>query len=222
MKHGMATSIASLLACAAWLPACAHEVTVFRCTDDAGAVSLQDTPCPPRSREQVRSLTRPRDAAPGPAPPVAAPVSPTPEVVPQAPAPRVEVQPLFECVRYDGERYESASGIPQRHWVPLWVLGMDPRASPSMSTDVGRPRPPQPAFRPGPGAGITDAALAYAAGTWVEDVCHRLSAAEACARRSAHLADLLRQRGGAQQRERDRLRIEIATLRAQLRQECGA
>lgn len=222
MKPWLAASIASLLVCAAWLPSRADEVTVFRCTDDAGAVSLQDTPCPPRSREQVRSLTRPRDAAPVVAPAAAAPVAPTPEVVPQAPAPRLDVQPLFECVRHDGERYESASGIPQRHWVPLWVLGMDPRAPPSMSTDVGRPRPPPPSFRPGPGAGITDPALAYAAGTWVEDACYRLSAAEACARRSAHLADLLRRRGGAQQRERDRLRNEIATLRAQLRQECGA
>ena len=129
-------------------------------------------------------------------------------------------QPLYVCVRYDGVEYESDTGVPERHWVPLWALGADPRA-PSTALDpatIGRTSPLRRTARDGvPAIGVSAMTL----GTWVEDVCTALSAAQICARRRDALAGYGRRIFNAGQSEGDRLRAEQAALRRQIREECA-
>ena len=224
MRFAVAASIAGLLALAGATAAAAEAVRVYRCTDAQGAVALQDAPCADDQAEQVRDLQRPVDA---PAPPRPAVPSAT-AAAPLAPAPvqelvvrHVEPQPLYECVREDGSRYESTSGRPERRWVPLWTLGLDPRAPPTTFGAVGRPRPSPTLSQPRSSL-PAPAPDAYAAGTWIEDRCYRLPAAEVCARRRAR-ADALGRRifNTVRQSEREQLRLEQRGLEEQVRAECG-
>lgn len=223
MNHWMASSIAALLGGSVCLSSQAADVRVYRCTDASGIVALQDTPCPPDQAEQVRDLQRPRDP---PAPPPTA--APQPAEVPPPPPPpevvmrQVEVRPLYECLRYDGERYESDTGIPERRWVPLWVLGLDPRAPPDPFVNVGRARPSPPLSQPRPQIPVPSPE-AYAAGAWVEDRCYPLTAAVACERRRARLSELGRRIFNAvRESEREPMQVEQRGLREQLRAECGS
>ncbi len=223
MKRRLVASIAILLGVAPWLSSQAGEITVYRCTGAGtdAAVSLQDTPCPRGQDQETRRLVKPVDAPHAPSPPPSAP-TPVEEPTPQElRITLVDPQPLYDCQRYDGTRYESESGVPERRWVPLWVLGMDPRAPPQMFGIVGRPQPAAPASQPGLTTATTDPALAYGVGAWVEDHCYRLPAQLACERRSSRLRELRRRIFNAGQSEGDRLRIEQRGLREQLRQECG-
>jgi hypothetical protein len=223
MKDWMASSIAALLAASVCLSSQAEDVRVYRCTDAHGAVALQDTPCAQHQAEQVRDLRRPRESSP---PPRAA--IPEPSMSPPAAAPpsqvvvrHVDVRPLYECLRYDGERYESESGVPERHWVPLWVLGLDPRAPPDPFANVGR-APPTPSLSQ-PRAPIpAPSPDAYAAGAWVEDRCYRLPAAVACERQRARLSELGRRIFNAvRQSEREQMQLEQRGLRERLAAECN-
>ena len=47
------------------------DVTIYRCTDAKGKLTLRDTPCAKGQQQQVRSMVRPKDAPPRaqPAPP---------------------------------------------------------------------------------------------------------------------------------------------------------
>lgn len=113
--------VAALIAATASVSA--GEVTIYRCTDANGRLTLRDTPCRKGERQEVREMLRPTDPAPRPAArvaPVAAPSTPDarPRVV-VVHAPR----PMYECVTLDGETYTSESGEGNPRWVPLWTLG---------------------------------------------------------------------------------------------------
>ena len=101
----------------------AADVTIYRCTDTHGRLTLRDTPCRKGERQQTREMLRPSDPAPRPTAKL------TPAAAPPAVAapPRVIVvhapRPLYECVIDDGERYASDSGEGNPRWVPLWTLG---------------------------------------------------------------------------------------------------
>jgi hypothetical protein len=221
MERWLATSIAAMLGLAPWLSSRAADTVVYRCSSDAGAVSLQDTPCAPQQTEQRRVMRRPVElATPEPLPIAPAP-GPPPQQSPPEPVARRDPQPLYDCRRHDGSVYESQSGIPERRWVPLWVVGLDPRAPPRLFGEVGRSPPKAPRSGPGLTTAMPGAGNAYGAGVWVEDQCYRLPPQEICARRREHLAELGRRIFNGQQRERDRLRVEQRGLRAQLREECG-
>ena len=213
-----------MLGLAPWLSSRAADSIVYRCTADDGAISLQDRPCPTQQTEERRVMRRPTDApatasTPRPAAPPAS-VEP-PAVAPTEPVERREPQPLYECRRHDGSLYESQTGIPERRWVPLWVLGLDPRAPPRLFGDVGRSPPKAPRSGPGLSTASPDPGRAYGVGAWVEDRCYRLPAAEVCTRRREQLARLGQRIFLGQQRERERLRIEQRDLRTQLREECS-
>ena len=195
---------------------------MYRCTDATGAIALQDSPCPSHQTEEVRELRRPIDApiVPRAPAPMAAPETPSPpaqEVVVR----HVDAAPLYECLRHDGSRYESESGVPERRWVPLWTLGLDPRAPATTFGNVGRPKPNPPlneprAQLPAPAPG------AYAAGAWVEDRCYRLPAGVACERRRERVSELGRRIFNAvRQSEREQMALEQRGLQEQLRAECG-
>ncbi len=106
-------------------PLTAGEVTIYRCTDARGHLTLRDTPCAPGERQETRAMIRPRDAAPGttpttapaPAPASAPDTTPAPILVLRTP------QPLYECITPDGERYTSDTAEGRPRWVPLWTLG---------------------------------------------------------------------------------------------------
>lgn len=86
-------------------------VTVHRCTDARGQVTLQDDPCPPGSHEQTREMTRPKDPPKSAlAAPVVAPLSPqaVQEYSYQAPD-FIPPPPMYRCMSYDGiERYSES------------------------------------------------------------------------------------------------------------------
>lgn len=192
----------------------ADGVTVYRCTDAKGHVSLSDRPCPAGSNSEVRNLPRPAVTAPPPAP---VPVDPPKAAAPE-PAPRVIVvrtpQPMYECVRPDDSRYTSDSNDGNPRWVPLWTLGYRRSFG---HVDTGGPIPPP--SQPTPGHG--DGNYWYDAGTWVRDTCHALPQAEVCARLGDRRDVIRRRFFNAQESERNTLRNEERGINARLSADCG-
>lgn len=207
----------------------AAEVTIYRCTNGQGRLTLRDTPCRAGQAQQTRTMLRPADPPARRAAPVA--------IAPPAPAERTRVvvmtapRPVYECVTPDGERYTSESDAGQPRWVPLWTdvypilqprpadgvygrlggrLGRDGRVDLHLGDRHRRPRPVLPAY-------------GYAmGGTWVRDTCHRLPAGEACARLRDRRYELDRRYHSALQSERVRITTEQRGIDAQLAQDCGA
>ncbi|MFS8063853.1 MAG: DUF4124 domain-containing protein, partial [Luteimonas sp.] len=99
----------------------ADDVTIYRCVDARGHLTLRDTPCATGEKQQTRNMLRPKDAA------ARAVVAPRMPEHYQAPPPQIVVitapRPLYECITPDGERYTSDSDQGNPRWVPLWTLG---------------------------------------------------------------------------------------------------
>lgn len=133
------------LAAATPLPAPAQSVTIYRCTDANGAITVQnDRPCPKGSTQSKRVMegvptapppstlrrivpgTPAPAAAPAPAPPRAA----APAVAPATPAvivaaPRAAPPALFECKSFDGTLSLSESGDPTERCASLSTTGIN-------------------------------------------------------------------------------------------------
>ncbi len=215
---------ALLLLCAMSLPAFATraaEVTIYRCVDAKGKLTLRDTPCAQDEQQQTRSMQRPQD--PPPRAPAAQPTAPTPT---PAEAPRMVVRtparPLYECTTPDGERYTSDTGEGNPRWVPLWTLGYPvlPRSNP-LGDRVGAPQPRPPGQRPGPSPVPPGAVFAYTPGTWVRDACAQLPPGEVCARLRDRRDEIRRRFFNAQPSERDVLRLEERGINTRLDNDCG-
>lgn len=229
-----------LLAAFAASAAYGGEITVYRCTDANGRVSLRDTPCPAGQRQSAREMVRPKDPPPRPAlampaasPPAApAPVAP-PAVVVYAP------EPTYECVTPDGERYTASSPEGNPRWVPLWTLGYpvypDHHGRPDGvhgridvggghlrgRVDIGGHLPPRPPLtRPVPTPTPSGPVAAFPAGTWVRDACTRLPQAEVCARLRDRREALDRRYNSALQSERHRISDEQRLIDARLDEDC--
>lgn len=228
-------------AAAAQEPAPGGEpLTVYRCVDADGGVTIGDVPCAEGSDAQVRQMQRPQDGEPLARPEPVADTPPTP------PAPQVVIarapQHMYECVTPDGERYTSETGDGNPRWVPLWTLGYRDRRRPGPRPDASRgeareagsswgrvgapaprpepsrdrPRPPRP-----PGHGGYGHAGYGGGGTWVRDTCHVLPQAETCARLRDRREDIRQRFFNAQERERDTLRVEERAINARLAADCG-
>lgn len=223
----------------------AGNVTVYRCTDARGNVTLSDQPCAAGDRQELRSMQRPQDAPPAPAPQA----SPAPAVQPQQPAPVVQTvvvrtpQPMYECITPDGRRYTSDTGDGNPRWVPLWTLGYRSgwrgNPAPSGGGPIGeyyadRPqwgRVGAPTPRPSGATATQDPRPGHphrpvhpaggAPGTWIRDTCHALPQAEVCARLADRREEIRRRFFNAQQSERDALRVEERGLNARLAADCG-
>ena len=219
--RGLTASLAVCLGAAVCASSPAADLTVYRCTATDGSVALQDSPCPREAQQEQRAMARPVDAPAVPPPAAVAPAVPPADRVAAStpPVERVEPQPLYECQRHDGSVYESDTGVPERRWVPLWVVGMDPRAPPQTFGRVGRPKPSPPRTQPGLSGTGGDPQLGP--GAWVEDRCYRLPAAIVCQRRQARADELGRRSRSVGQSERAQLRSEQQGLREQLQRECG-
>ncbi len=192
-------------------------VTVYRCTDARGKVSLQDAPCAKGQAQQAREMQRPADV---PLRPVAPP-SPAPPP-PAAPAASRTVylappRPLYECVTPEGRRYTSDDGRGNPRWVPLWTLGypaVRPRSV--LGDNIGQPdkvmHPPhRDVIWP----------VATGGGTWVRDDCAMLPPREACARLRDRRSELRARFFNAQEKERDALRSEERSINERLDNDCG-
>ncbi len=226
-------------------PCSADEVTVYRCVDARGQVTLGDVPCSKGSQEQVRAMQRPRDGTPlavaAPVPVAQPPVAPPQVVVVRTP------QPMYECVTPDGERYTSETGDGNPRWVPLWTLGYrsgwrgggrpgahlasdrlnDWNDSRPLGGRVGAPTPraPEPSHPPGPDRPRPPhrpPAYGAGGGTWVRDTCHALPQVEVCARLIDRRDQIRRRFFNAQESERDTLRREERGINARLAADCGA
>jgi hypothetical protein len=214
MKWILRLSILGLLGLSAQQPLRAGETIVYRCVDADGKISLQDRECEGEQTQHRRRIASPIDPpAQSSKPRIARSTLPSADVddVPSRLVVTVMTpQSLFECRREDGSVYESTTGVPERRWVPLWIVGHDARAP--MRSTVGMPRHRLP---------VVDGRAAYGAGTWVEDACYPLPEAEACARRRDRLADLDHARRLAFPSDRVSLDLQHRGLQEQLQRECG-
>lgn len=215
------------------------EITVYRCTDAAGRVSLRDTPCPRGQHQSTREMVRPKDPAPRPVSPVPAAVPPSPP----SPAPTVLVvrapEPVYECVTPDGERYTASNPDGNPRWVPLWTLGYPvyphvPARPEGVHgrvdlggghvrgrVEFGSALPPRPPLvRPVPTPHPTGTVAAFPTGTWIRDACTRLPQAEVCARLRDRRYALDRRYNSALQSERQRITDEQRLIDAQLGEAC--
>ena len=194
----------------------AATVTVYRCTDARGKVSLQDAPCAEGQAQQARQMLRPADAPTpraGSVPAPRAPVSlPPPRTVYLAPP-----RPMYECVTPEGRRYTSDDGRGNPRWVPLWALGypaVRPRSI--LGDNIGHP---DKIMHPPPHAVIWP--VATGGGSWIRDDCAMLPPREACARLRDRRSELRTRFFNAQEKERDVLREEERALNARLDNDCG-
>lgn len=240
-----------LLACLLTLPVAAADarqaggVTVYRCVDAQGHVTLGDTPCPAGSSGEARTMQRPQDAPPRPPTATAdtTVAAPAPAAAPSAVVLRPP-QPLYECIAPDGTRYTSDTGDGNPRWVPLWTLGYrsgrghGARPDAGLATDrlneyhsrrplggwVGAPAPIPPPPSGGGGQRPPPRPPAYgyggAPGTWVRDTCHALPPVEVCARLRDRRDEIRRRFFNAQESERSELRREERGINARLEADC--
>lgn len=225
----------ALLALAAITSAQAAQVTIYRCTDGKGQLTLRDTPCRAGEKQESRSMVRPTDPPPRPAPPPAAATTTQRE-----PAPRYVMvtpsQPLYECITADGERYTSDTGEGRTRWEPLWTYGYPAYpyrsgygSGGSYSANIGyRGRDVSGNVRIG--GGTLDRyphhppvaiVPAVPTGQWVHDECHRLPQAEVCGRLRDERYELNRRWNIAQPSERSRIDRETRGIDARLANDCG-
>ncbi len=125
----------ALLAAAMCLPAHAQDdMTIYRCVDPSGAVTLQnDVPCPKGSQQSVRkvgvlpTMSLPAAAAvPAAAPaPVAVSALPVPAAPAPAPVARTAPPALFMCRTWDDRDYLGDTAEPPATCVPVQGMGID-------------------------------------------------------------------------------------------------
>lgn len=127
----------ALLAAALCLPAHAQtDMTIYRCVDPSGAVTLQnDVPCPKGSQQSLRKVgvlptmpapvAAPAAPAARPAPAAATPPPSTPPPAPAAPLARIEPPPLFQCRSWDDRDYFADTAEPPATCVPVQSMGID-------------------------------------------------------------------------------------------------
>jgi hypothetical protein len=195
----------------------AQDVTIYRCVGPGGELALRDSPCVKGETQQVRSMARPKDPAPGTAPIVPPPPSPAVPPIRQVQVIyRVPPRPMYECVTPDGELYTSDNGEGNPRSVPLWTLGYHRSGghrpgtpgNPPGNSDAGRP------VRPG---------MILPVGTaWIRDDCHALPQQEVCDRLSDRRHELIRRYNSAMQGERRDLELEQRGIDARIAKDCGS
>lgn len=147
----MSLSLAVILLLGAQTPA----ATIYKCKLANGSVIYQDLPCSRGTLMKTIVVPSQPKAAP------AAVASSTPAPPPEAAAPPAPPQTsnaraqYYKCTSYDDSTYFSASPVPKRHLVPVWVIKnqslLPPNAAPGSDPRV-----------------------------WVEDQCAEVEVSEAC------------------------------------------
>lgn len=130
-------------------PAATQQVTLYRCTDAAGLLTVQSQPCPPGSTQREQRVG---GVASSPAAAAASTQTAADASGPQAPAgtgtaaplldsaalargraradaviepPRPPPPPLYRCTRREGDRYLSELAQPAARCIPLATVGLD-------------------------------------------------------------------------------------------------
>ncbi|HET6604715.1 MAG TPA: DUF4124 domain-containing protein [Xanthomonadaceae bacterium] len=136
MRAAALVSIAVLALLSPWQWCRAQTITLYRCTDAAGAVAFQDGPCGPGHEQQKLEMAQPQPP-PEPPPPVVDPhatlsaePAPPPEPLPAAPS-RPPPPPLWRCRGLDKEPYFSEIATPPPRCLPLAAMGYDTRRLPA-------------------------------------------------------------------------------------------
>lgn len=144
----------ALLLIATMSAAHVDEVVIYRCVDAAGALAIQNMPCPPGTRQSRRVMQAPQPAVvPMPPAPLQAqaaplpshvpgPVRPTPTPEPGPPPVPAPPPPLFQCSSRDGGQYLQEDPEPVPRCVPLRTVGLDgnPRTGAGEACEVVRDR----------------------------------------------------------------------------------
>ncbi len=106
-----------------------NDITIYRCVDASGAITLQnDVPCPKGSQQTLRKVgvlpTLPAPPAPVVKPPAVAPAAPP---APPAPEPVVRTAPpaLFQCRTWDERDYLGETAEPPATCAPVQSIGID-------------------------------------------------------------------------------------------------
>lgn len=101
------------------------QVTVYRCTDAKGKVTIQDFACNPDSAQNVSKMVRPKDSATAKStitatnpPAIVIQSNTTQNFTPRRPPPD-----LYQCTDFDGKVREAEYYDPNPRCVPLWVQG---------------------------------------------------------------------------------------------------
>lgn len=120
----------ALLTAALCLPAHAQkDMTIYRCVDPSGAVTLQnDVPCPKGSQQSVRKISvlpAPAAAAPAPVARPAAVTAPPPVTPAAAAVVRSAPPPLFQCRSWDDRDYLGDTAEPPATCAPVQAMGID-------------------------------------------------------------------------------------------------
>lgn len=207
----------------------ADDLTIYRCIDAKGKMTLRDSPCLRGEKQETRDMVRPQDP-------------PARRIDSQVPTPPVPVnhrsmryvmlqppRPLYECTAPDGSRYTSESAEGQPRWQPLWAAAY-PTYPPVRIASGGASinyRNRHGALRiehrrETIGAPVQNG-YAYplaAAGYWMRDSCVALPAAEICVRLSDRRHEIRRRYVHAMPSERQSLGRESATLDNRLATEC--
>ncbi|MEJ7746644.1 MAG: DUF4124 domain-containing protein [Luteimonas sp.] len=228
-----ATFVMFLLLAGGSASAADDNVTIYRCVDVKGKLTLRDSPCATgQQQQQKRSMLRPKDPPPGStrASRARTPAATQHPVMSSTPPDIVRYvvinppRPLYECVRLDGSSYSSDNDDGNRRWVPLWTLGYPVyRERLALGDRIGAPPPGADAGRDrfGPAPGGYGYGAVYDGGTWVQDQCHPLPQEEVCDRLSDRRSQLRRRFFNAMPSERATLGVEERGLNARLRADCG-
>ncbi len=103
------------------------KVTVYRCVDAKGKVSLQDSPCAKTSQQETREMLRPKDAPPVkkkiPAKAIASPSNELNTQITPSPVTFIPPPDLYQCTNYEGKTRDSENYDPNPRCEPLWALG---------------------------------------------------------------------------------------------------
>lgn len=202
----------------------AAEITIYRCTDGQGRLTLRDTPCKKGETQQTLEMQRPvdpprRKVATSPAEPEP---TPAPAEVPPSYFAVTPPRPMYECVTYEGERYLSDTAEGNPRWVELWALGYPVTVQRNpLGDNVGGPRPRPPETGPGPPRLPVDVGLAMTPGSWIRDPCYELGPEEICEHLRNRHFELGRQYNSALQSDRQRIDNEQQLIAQRLDDECG-
>ncbi|MGO4551097.1 DUF4124 domain-containing protein [Lysobacter sp. 2RAF19] len=201
--------IAGLAAMGALRFAHAQDVTIYRCIDNKGHLTLRDTPCEKDQKQEARTMARPQDAPRKHAEPATSQPPPQQHEYEQPQVASRDTylappRPMYECITPDGVSYTSDTGDGNPRWVPLWTVGY-------------------PAFnRVGSGMiGPSWSGPSNYNGTYVRDTCYMLPPADVCARTRDRRDEVRTRFFNAMPSERDVLRVEERSLNARLDNDCG-
>ena len=201
----------------------ADDVTIYRCIDAKGHVTLRDSPCGAGEKQETRTMARPVDAAPRAPQARPAPVEAAPQ--PERTTVIYQPRPLYECITPDNVTYTSDTNDGNPRWVPLWTLGYPVYAFPGHHSGAGFAVSNGNISISGgshSGSGPYISPAAYGAGTYVQDTCYALPQADVCARVRDRREEIRRRFFNAMPSERDVLRVEERGLNHRIDADCAA